>query len=82
MAKIKKIVLEIGDKKVELSVKEAKELKEILCDLFGARENRYYPYYYYVPQWYPYRYWYTECDTNGNVTYTTSNTEGTSIAAT
>jgi len=35
MAKIEKIVLEIGGKKIELSPDEAKELKDALSDMFG-----------------------------------------------
>lgn len=35
-AKIEKIVLEIGDKKVELTPEEAEELKALLSDLFDG----------------------------------------------
>jgi hypothetical protein len=53
---ISKICIKIGEKEVELSPDEAKELQEILNDMFGKRETVY------VPQPYPvypnpYRYW-------------------------
>jgi len=35
MSKVTKIVLEVGNKEIELTVKEAKELKCVLSDLFG-----------------------------------------------
>jgi len=36
--KISKLVLEIGGKKIELSMKQAKELQEVLNDSFGDTE--------------------------------------------
>lgn len=38
MAKIEKICLEVGGKKIELSLKEAKQLKEILLELFPENQ--------------------------------------------
>ena len=38
-AKIEKIVLNIGDKEIDLSLDEAKELKSILNKLFGTKET-------------------------------------------
>jgi hypothetical protein len=65
-SEISKIVLDVNGKKIELSVEEAKELKDILGNLFGKVEiqKEFVPYS--VPQpyiWrepYPYRYdkWY------------------------
>ncbi|MCP4569114.1 MAG: hypothetical protein GY841_16185 [FCB group bacterium] len=64
---IKKVVLEVNGKKIELSLSEAKELKEILCDAFpnksikinnslhrydAIRQPPYYqPFYYSGPTW-------------------------------
>ena len=47
MSEIKKIVLEINGKEIELSIDEAKELQEMLGDLFGEQK------YINVPQPYP-----------------------------
>ena len=38
MAKIDKIILDISGKKVELTEKQAKELKDVLSDMFGGKE--------------------------------------------
>jgi len=51
--KISKLVLEIGGKKIELSMKQAKELQEVLNDSFGDTEvvfrDRWYSNYHYYP---------------------------------
>lgn len=58
-AKIKKIEIKINDKVIALNVKEAKELKEILADMFNGtsiqREVIPVPYPVYVQG--PYQYW-------------------------
>ena len=75
-AKIEKIVLKLGAKKIELSPEEAKELKSILEELFGKDKVQY------VPQPYPvypspwrYHSWGTPTwDTFGTtVTYSSTN---------
>jgi hypothetical protein len=49
---LEKIVLDLHGKKIELSIDEAKELKEILSDLFGEQKVIQVPYPYYVrPDW-------------------------------
>ena len=60
MAEIKKIVLKIGDKEINLSPKEAKELCQLLEDLFGVKREverirEYIPWY--APTWWqePYK---------------------------
>ena len=50
--KISKLVLEIGGKKIELSMKQAKELQEVLNDSFGDTEIVF------RDRWY--RDWYTQ----------------------
>ena len=72
MATIEKIVLEIGGKKIELTLEEAKSLMNILADAFGDKTKimeieR--------DRWYPYRYPYwtiTWCGTDA----VTSQTDG------
>lgn len=75
MAKIEKITLTIGRKTVELTVDEAKQLKGILAELFGAdkveyvtRDIHHYrdPYKIY-PLW-----WGTTCGTNISLSCGTS----------
>ena len=71
--KISKVVIDLGDKKIELSLDEAKSLLEILQDTFDAKvvigssptiiERPYYPYPYRTYPWW-------------GVTYTTT-TDGT-----
>ena len=39
-AKISKLCLEIGGKKIELTLKQAKELKDVLNDTFGEETVR------------------------------------------
>ncbi len=50
--KLEKIVLEVGEKKIELSLEEARDLKDILKDLLGDGTGGY-PVY--VPYTEPYR---------------------------
>jgi len=74
MAKIEKIVVEVGKKKVEFSLDEAKEMSKILADMFGEKETTYVPFYPYQREirTYPYRpydIWYTS-NTNDTITYT------------
>lgn len=44
MAEIKEVVLKVGDKEINLSLEEAKSLKEVLGDLFGKEVQREYIY--------------------------------------
>jgi len=44
---LKKLVLKIGEKTIELSPEEAKELKTILAEMFGADRTVY------VDRWWP-----------------------------
>jgi len=55
MSEIKKIVLEIGDKEIELTPDEAKELKDVLNNLFGEKDIVYIPKPY--PVYHPYPHW-------------------------
>lgn len=48
MVEIKKIVLQLGEKEVELTIEEAKKLKETLNELFGTQivyQDRWYYHY-------------------------------------
>lgn len=45
--KVSKIELQIGKKKFDLSVEEAKRLKKILCDTFPNENTQWIPYYSY-----------------------------------
>ena len=59
--KIKKIIIDVNGKKIELSKKEAVELKSILEDMFGGKvvvEKHYDHYRYRWPNW-DYTYWIT-----------------------
>ena len=81
-AKIEKIILKVSGKEIELSVDEAKQLKELLGEMFDkGKDNTVYipittPYiyrerYYPEPPYYPYVTW--SCNTDGNcVTLTTT----------
>jgi hypothetical protein len=69
-AKIKKIEIKINDKTIALNVKEAKELIEVLSDLFQVSRLEFqtisYPIY--IQQ--PYRYWWGTYTANDyTVTY-------------
>ena len=73
MAQVKKIVLEINKKQIELSLDEAKELKCILADLFVneaavIREPAYIPWY--VRQ---YPIWKYEPSTTSDTIYLSTN---------
>ena len=51
--KISKLCLEIGGKKIELTMKQAKELKDVLNDTFGGEDTIVYR-----DRWHqPYQYW-------------------------
>lgn len=73
--KISKLVLEISGKKIELTMKQAKELKDVLNDTFGESEmvfrDRWYPYPNYPNYGYPNYPWnppfYTTCGTGNDV---------------
>lgn len=72
---VTKIVIRMGDKDAELTIEQARELKDALDSLLGTKGETVYvphPYPYPVPQPYPYywrkRYWIGEVDWN---TYTT-----------
>jgi hypothetical protein len=74
---IKKVVLKIGKKEIELSLSEAKELQELLNETFGKatvisspiiiERDRYHPY----PYWHG-TYWSTSCDSSGKYTITSN----------
>lgn len=61
--KIEKIVIEFNGKKIDLSIKDAKELQKVLDELFGEKTTRIsYPVYierpyYHKPYWYGDRVW-------------------------
>jgi hypothetical protein len=57
---IKKVVIQIGDKEAELTIEQARELKDALIDLLGKKETVYLPaspvvierpYYPHYPNW-------------------------------
>ncbi len=77
--KIAKIVLKLGDKTIELSPEEARELRNALSDLIG--EKQVWPWYPYPTPYYPtWRITTTDAPTYGNdyATVTLANTsEGT-----
>lgn len=56
-----KVVITIGKKDIELSVDEAKKLKEDLMEFFGEKQVYipYYPTYPYYPNTYPDTTWYS-----------------------
>lgn len=72
MAEVKKVVIRIGERDIEFTPEEARDLKKALDDLFGkvmekVKEKEYVPYPVY-PWGYPYRYtwpyydpWITTC---------------------
>lgn len=76
MARIDKIILDISGKKVELTEKQAKELKDVLADMFGGKEYVPYPTYpptrpwdydhWRRPIWYAGTSSYTICSTTGD----------------
>jgi len=66
---VKKIVLQIGKKEIPLSLDEAKELKNILADIF-EKPDVYIPYPTYPYPVYPYRYHYWTCDDTIPTRYT------------
>jgi len=71
-AEIKKIVLDLGGKEVNLSLDQAKKVSEILGEMFGKKEIATYPIYVekYKPYWtYPSYNW---CDNNVQCSYTTT----------
>jgi hypothetical protein len=84
MTELTKIVIDLEEQKIELTPEQAKELKEILNDLFGEkvvtkeiveriieRPRRYWYY-----EWYPngtYKPWGTSVSYNDNVTSEKSN---------
>ena len=62
-AEIKKIVLDLGDKEVEISPKQARKLHQLLDEMYGTKDitipapiiirDKYYPYWEYpTPTWY------------------------------
>jgi hypothetical protein len=74
--KIKKVILQIGDKEISVTVEEAKELMELLNKTFSNEKMKieyvpYYPYPYVYPN--PQITW-TTCDSG---TVTIGNTGGT-----
>jgi hypothetical protein len=79
MSKIKKIVLQIGEKEIELSLDEAKELKKILGDLFKEKETVYVPSPYPVYPYFPNIWRVTYNPLDNGITYVSS---GSSTSAT
>ena len=86
---INKLVLQLGDKEVELTMPQAKELHAALNELFNKEPEVQRDHYYYYPTrplhvgpyWNPYHdtIW---CSSSGNVigTLTTNTTSGTTLA--
>ena len=70
--KIKKLCLEIGSKKIELTLKQAQELKDVLNDTFGEEVTEYiYRDRWTYPQHYPYfTYTGTICQANEQIDLT------------
>ena len=62
--KIEKIVIRIGDKQAELTVEDAKALRDVLDQMFG-KEKEYVPYYPTTWPWYPWKPWYAPTITWG-----------------
>ena len=58
---IKKIVLDLGKKQVELTPEQARKLKEALDEMFGQKVVRIEDHHHYHDRWYWRPYWY--CDT-------------------
>jgi hypothetical protein len=77
--KINKIVIEIGNQKISLSPEEAKELREVLNDLYGYPKKEYeilpiFPEPYTAPRkqwWEDQPLWF---DSSPKITYTDDNT--------
>lgn len=82
-AEIKKIIFNVNGKTLELTTGEAKELKQILSDLFGEAKvvHEYHNIYNNptYPPYYPYRgpYWYSASSSSGGA-LCLSTTAGTS----
>lgn len=74
---IKKVVINIGGKELNLTVEEAKELRDLLNGTFGEKETIYIPQYPVYPDnpYYPWRYW--KVDWQYCPTITVSNTSCT-----
>jgi hypothetical protein len=69
MVKVEKIVLKIGERELELSPEEVKELKEVLDKMFGDEKivHHYYPHYpYYYPSYPTYPPTWTYVSATGN----------------
>ena len=57
-SEVKKIVLEIDGKEINLTVDQAKELKKILSDMFGVDRTYHNPFYVESPKrYYDWFYW-------------------------
>ena len=69
-AKITKIVVQMGDKEVPMSVEESKKLYFLLHELFGEKEKIVYRDTWY-PRW-PYHQPYYYCSTGGSLSETTN----------
>jgi hypothetical protein len=65
--KITKIEIEIDDKVIELNVKQAKELKSILADMFSEPTITSVPYPVYIDR--PWRWWDTTWSNTSNTVY-------------
>jgi len=71
---ITKLTLQIGDKEIALTDKEARQLKDALADLFGEKETVYVPQIVerwrdrpWWPYWQPYITWNAQADVNAAV---------------
>ena len=89
MSEIKKIVLDINGKEIELSLDEAKELQELLGDLFGEQKYISYPVYiqpthqpiYPLTPWRQWETGYTVPTITSGATVTYSTTTGNTLDA-
>lgn len=81
---LKKLVIEVGGKKLEFTPAEAKELKNILADLFGADKTTHV--HHYDHNWWNRPYYYCSTgtlNTGGSIGCTTSsNSNGSAVDGT
>lgn len=67
-AEVKKIVLDLGDKEIDLTPKQARMLADILGEMFSPKVQIYpqpFPVYVERPFYWPYQYDYTWCGASG-----------------
>ena len=71
--KVSKICLDVGGKKIELTLKQAQQLKDTLNDTFGEKVTEYIR---------PYPYWQYNCSgATGSIAYSNTTATGASVTS-